>query len=314
MLAARARPRPSSRCDGDAARVVADAPRRRRRSRRRRSSTLLGVDVRPGRDARASTTSTPYLGEVGLGAGRSSSRTRSRRATSPARSRSCTGCSRSRAPRQPKPMHPLQVLGLAARRATASCCALDDPGDRARRPGRARRRSAGRAAPSRRRRRSRPAARARDRRAPPGVRLAAPGRPRPQGRERDARGRGARGARWRGSPRSHAPERGAGPIAARGRCARTRPRPDATESALSRCSRPSSGARCGGRPAFLWMTPLAPALPRRFCAHGPALGGVLGAGLGGRVGALDPRLQLGADGQVAHPALLVLDGSASSGS
>ena len=44
----------------------------------------------------------------------------------------------------------------------------------------------------------------------------------------------------------------------------------------------------------------------RFMASRPALGGVLGAGLGGRDGAAYAGLQLGADRLVALAALLVL--------
>ena len=43
------------------------------------------------------------------------------------------------------------------------------------------------------------------------------------------------------------------------------------------------------------MTPLAAALPSRFCAMRDLLVGVFGAGVDAVLGDLDPRLQLGAD-------------------
>ena len=137
-----------------------------------------------------------------------------------------------------------------------------------------------------------------------GARLAAPGGPRPQGRQRDARGRGARGAR---GPARRAATHGAG--AGPPRAAESRPGAAAGPRSRLGALFAAFIRRDVRRAAwFLWMMPLAPALPSRFCAHGP------GARRRPRrrsrrpsVAPLIRGLQLGADGQVAHAPLLVLE-------
>ena len=127
--------------------------------------------------------------------------------------------------RQPKPMHPLQVLGLLQSR-YRKLLRLDDPGD-PHDQGRARRaRRQGQHVPGAEG--ARGVNRAGDRRSPAGDRLPAPGGPRPQGRERDAGERGARGARrppFRAAVRVAGLEVGPGHRAGTSRvgCGRVRP-------------------------------------------------------------------------------------------
>ena len=152
---------------------------------------VLGVRLRAGH-RRSRPTTSRRTSATRARCPSTSSRTRSRRATSPARSRSSTGCSRSSSAQQPKPMHPLQILGDAAQLRTAAAPARRSRGPQ-RRPTRSPR-SAGKV-------KEFPARKALDagaaRSAPTGsagVRPARAGRPRPQGRARDPRGRGAGGA------------------------------------------------------------------------------------------------------------------------
>ena len=131
---------------------LGDGRRARRRARRRRGSTLepdavraVTAAARAGRgprrwarrDARRGRSGptrasgaddvAPYLGEAGSACPSSSSRTRSRRATSRARSTILHRLLHATGPQQPKPMHPLQILGDAAQPATAGSPRLDDP-------------------------------------------------------------------------------------------------------------------------------------------------------------------------------------------
>ena len=122
-----------------------------------------------------------------------------------------------------------------------------------------------------------------------------------KGAERDARGRGARGAR--GAP---------------GRVALTEPIPDRLPPLTRRGIERSYELACAlfaafisrdvrRAAAFLWMTPLDAGLVDPLLGEDQPLGRVLGPRLGRRGGALDPGLELGTDGEVAHPPLLVLD-------
>ena len=162
--AARRRRRPRRR-----ARRGARAPRSGRASTLERRRTSSRISARRARCRSFELTNAIEDGEV------------ARRAR-----RSCTGCSPSTSARQPKPMHPLQVMACCSR-TTASCC-----GSTTRRSARPRTRHAalggkGSTYPAQK------ALEASQRSGTDGLRerdrLAAPGRPRPQGRERDARER-----------------------------------------------------------------------------------------------------------------------------
>ena len=239
------------------------APRRGRRPGRLRSSRCSRAAYGAGADARRRRRrAVPRRGR--RGARRTSSPTRSRRATPRARSRCCTGCSRvpSRAAAQadapaPGARHAPRLLppAAAARRRIAAI----------ERPTRSPRSAAGS--------RTYPARKALDQAralGTDGIRQAfdalLPGRPRPQGRARHPRGRGDGGAR--GAPGS--------PLHGRAAAGAGRARRSLSAACLASARRRRwprfIGARCGGRPAFLWIRPLAAALSRRFCATRTASG------------------------------------------
>ena len=251
------------------------------------------VDVRRAARRSTSTTSRRTSASVGT-AGRVRAHERDREAaTSAPRSRCCTGCSRRRARAQPKPMHPLQIM------ASLVChyqrlLRLDDPVDHDEGAGRrgARHEAAPAARGSRSRRRSGSA--------PTGSARRSSCSRRPSSTCAGASGLDERTvievlvARLAALSRRHRP-------ASRAAAGAERQVGDSA-SALARFIR-----RDVRRAAwFLWMTPLAPALPRRFCAartSSAASSAPVGDAV---VGDLDPRLQLGADALVAVAPALVL--------
>ena len=265
MLAAAARATPDVALRPDAAKRGRRAPRRRRRARRRARRASSRRRTAAERDARRRRRrAVPRRRR--RGARRSSSRTRSRRATSPARSRSLHRLLTAPSPQQPKPMHPLQIMGMLhgyyrRHRSGSTIPTIRDAGDAVAALG-----GRGEGVPGPQG--ARAGAGARHRRPPPGVRP--PARQADldlKGARGDPRGRGDGGARGAaGRARRRRSGAAAGPARAEPALARIARRSDVAALALHEARRAAGGLvlvdrRPWRRPCRGASAPGAPASP-----------------------------------------------------